>query len=359
MTGRTCAGTLVTGTGEDGAAARGLPPPRRRQRGDDGARRRPGGRLADRDQPGHRARAARAGTLDRAPACSARRRSTPSRSSTCSPRTAARTGSRSAIRRSRCSRRRSGRAARTALACRVPGPDLRIEERDRRFASIRARGCARCVARAGSAGRGRDDACRRRAARRDLGGAARRCRDGATRDRAARRRRRVAADPPWRVRRRPGRVALRAPRRRAARRRPDRRPEPPHGRRAVGAPPASGPVHVTVTTPGPRSREHLTVHTTTALPQSAVLRRHHLPLTAPERTLIDIGPADLARALEEAQVRRLTTARSLDAAVRGGPRRRGTASLAAALDGDAPSLTPSWRGSPRRARSRSRRSKRA
>ena len=35
MTGRTCAGTLVTGTGKDGAAARDLPVPRGRQRDDD------------------------------------------------------------------------------------------------------------------------------------------------------------------------------------------------------------------------------------------------------------------------------------------------------------------------------------
>ena len=34
MSGKTCAGTWVTGTGTDGAAARGLPVPRGRQRGD-------------------------------------------------------------------------------------------------------------------------------------------------------------------------------------------------------------------------------------------------------------------------------------------------------------------------------------
>ena len=59
MTGKTCAGTWVTGTGTDGNASRGLPVPRGRQRGDLGTRRRPGRRLADGDQPGDRAGAAR------------------------------------------------------------------------------------------------------------------------------------------------------------------------------------------------------------------------------------------------------------------------------------------------------------
>ena len=59
MTGKTCAGLWVTGTGTDGAAARGLPVPRGRQRVDDEGVRRPGGRVADRDEPGRRARAAR------------------------------------------------------------------------------------------------------------------------------------------------------------------------------------------------------------------------------------------------------------------------------------------------------------
>ena len=61
MTGKTCAGTLVTGLGKDGAAAEDLPLPRRRQRDDDARVRLAGGRLADRDQPRHRARAARDG----------------------------------------------------------------------------------------------------------------------------------------------------------------------------------------------------------------------------------------------------------------------------------------------------------
>jgi very-short-patch-repair endonuclease len=65
-------------------------------------------------------------------------------------------------------------------------------------------------------------------------------------------------------------------------------------------PPASGPVHVTVTAAGPRSRENLIVHTTTTLPQSEVRRRYHLPLTSPERTLIDLAATADTRTLERA-----------------------------------------------------------
>ena len=59
MTGKTCAGTWVKGTGKDGAPRRGLPLPRRRQRMVDGRVRPPGRRVADRDQPGGRAGTAR------------------------------------------------------------------------------------------------------------------------------------------------------------------------------------------------------------------------------------------------------------------------------------------------------------
>ena len=91
MTGKTCAGTLVTGLGKDGAAAEDLPLPRRRQRDDDARVRVAGGRLADGDQPRDRARAARRAATGRASASSAPRRSRRSRSSTSSPSTARRT----------------------------------------------------------------------------------------------------------------------------------------------------------------------------------------------------------------------------------------------------------------------------
>ena len=64
MTGRTCAGTLVTGTGKDGAPRATYLLPRRRQRADDARVRQPGRRVADRDQPRRRDGAAGAGRLD-------------------------------------------------------------------------------------------------------------------------------------------------------------------------------------------------------------------------------------------------------------------------------------------------------
>ena len=72
-------------------AAGDLPLPRRRQRALHARVRPPGGRAADRDEPGRRARAPRRGRVGGRRACSARRRSTPCRSSTCSPTTASRT----------------------------------------------------------------------------------------------------------------------------------------------------------------------------------------------------------------------------------------------------------------------------
>ena len=84
MHGRTCAGTWVTGTGVDGTAARGVPVPRVRQRRDDGAPRCAGRRVANRDQPGGRARADGHRSVAAAPECSAPKPSTRSRSSTAS-----------------------------------------------------------------------------------------------------------------------------------------------------------------------------------------------------------------------------------------------------------------------------------
>jgi very-short-patch-repair endonuclease len=70
-------------------------------------------------------------------------------------------------------------------------------------------------------------------------------------------------------------------------------------------PAVPGPVHVTITERGPRSRQGIAVHTATTLPQSEVRRRHQLPLTSPERTLLDLAAASdlrtLQRALEHAR----------------------------------------------------------
>ncbi len=64
MSGKTCAGTLVTGTGHRRPPAADLPVPRGRQRVVDARVRLPGRRLADGPQPGRRARAARLGRLE-------------------------------------------------------------------------------------------------------------------------------------------------------------------------------------------------------------------------------------------------------------------------------------------------------
>ena len=62
MTGKTCAGTLVTGLGKDGTPAEDVPLPRRRQRVVDAGVRLAGRRVADGAQPGRRAGAAGHGT---------------------------------------------------------------------------------------------------------------------------------------------------------------------------------------------------------------------------------------------------------------------------------------------------------
>ena len=77
MSGKTCAGTLVTGTGRRRPPAAHLPLPRRRQRVVDARVRLAGGRLADGAQPGRRARAARGAATGRASASSGPRRSRP------------------------------------------------------------------------------------------------------------------------------------------------------------------------------------------------------------------------------------------------------------------------------------------
>ncbi len=77
MTGKTCAGLWVTGTGKDGQAARGVPVPRQRQRVDDGRVREPVRRVADSAQSRSSPSSCSRTAPGPAPGCSARRRSTP------------------------------------------------------------------------------------------------------------------------------------------------------------------------------------------------------------------------------------------------------------------------------------------
>src|SRR5215207_2057158 len=97
-----------------------------------------------------------------------------------------------------------------------------------------------------------------------------------------------------------------------------------------------GPIEVTVGERGPRSREGIRVHTSATLPQSEIRRRHRLPLTSPERTLIDLAATlpgrELERVLEEAQVLRLLTARGLEAAIERHRARVGIGRLGTALE---------------------------
>jgi very-short-patch-repair endonuclease len=94
-------------------------------------------------------------------------------------------------------------------------------------------------------------------------------------------------------------------------------------------PPEPGPVHVTITERGPRSRQGITVNTTTTLPQSEVRRRHHLPLTSQERTLLDLAATTDARTLERALEHVPASVRS---AIKRHPGQPGTAALQALLD---------------------------
>ena len=75
------------------------------------------------------------------------------------------------------------------------------------------------------------------------------------------------------------------------------------------APPPEGPVHVSVTTGQPRTRQGISVHRPTHLEEHDVRRRHALPLTSPARTLNDLRSHMSAtaheRATAEAMIRRL------------------------------------------------------
>ncbi len=116
MTGKTCAGTLVTGLGKDGAAAQELPLPRRRQRVVDAGVRLTGGRLADGAQSRRCAGAPRRGLRGPAPASSVPRRSRRGPTSTSWPISARRTAS-SSWRRSAQSLPLSPRATRAWSGC--------------------------------------------------------------------------------------------------------------------------------------------------------------------------------------------------------------------------------------------------
>ena len=75
--------------------------------------------------------------------------------------------------------------------------------------------------------------------------------------------------------------------------------------------PGGDPVDVTLARDGPRSRPGIRVHRVAHLPTEDVARHRNLPLTSPARTLLDLAathsPATLARAVEQAELLRLTS----------------------------------------------------
>jgi len=104
-------------------------------------------------------------------------------------------------------------------------------------------------------------------------------------------------------------------------------------------------IDVSTTARGARPRQGVHVHHTSRLPHGDVRLYHRLPLTSPERTLVDLAATlsgnALQRLVEEAQVRRLVTRATLTAAVARHRDRPGVRALRAALSDHAPSLTRS------------------
>jgi very-short-patch-repair endonuclease len=107
-----------------------------------------------------------------------------------------------------------------------------------------------------------------------------------------------------------------------------------------------GPLEVTVTEGASRGCAGIRVHRVQSVDPRDTRRREGVPTTSPARTLLDIAAlvtsAQLSRALEEAQVQRLVTARQVAALLLRSGGRRGAAALREALQNQHdPSLTRS------------------
>ena len=107
-----------------------------------------------------------------------------------------------------------------------------------------------------------------------------------------------------------------------------------------------GPVHVTVARPSARARKKrdIIVHRTLLTDPRDFTTRLGLPITSPERTILDLADVlsewELEAVIAEAQVRKLVTVDSLKAILARAGRRRGVPKLARAL-ADSPGLTRS------------------
>jgi hypothetical protein len=94
-------------------------------------------------------------------------------------------------------------------------------------------------------------------------------------------------------------------------------------------------IDVTVRTTARRKRAALTIHRSRNLPDEEVTVQHGIRVTTPARTLLDLAATldrrPLERALDQAEVQRLTDYPALDALARAHPSHRGASKLRRAL----------------------------
>jgi very-short-patch-repair endonuclease len=107
----------------------------------------------------------------------------------------------------------------------------------------------------------------------------------------------------------------------------------------------SGPVHVTVPA-GDRKRPGIRVHRVQELPSDEIRRRQGIPVTSPERTILDLAAevtsAELEQAVAYAEKHQLTTRRRLHSLLARYPGRAGTRPLRRLLERSGkPALTRS------------------
>src|SRR4051812_20041120 len=94
-------------------------------------------------------------------------------------------------------------------------------------------------------------------------------------------------------------------------------------------------MHITVAGRNRRGRAGVQLHRVQAIHAEDAARHQAIPVTSPARTLLDLAThstgRELARAIEEAQVLNLVTARSLDEQFARYPRHRGVAATKRAI----------------------------
>ena len=94
-------------------------------------------------------------------------------------------------------------------------------------------------------------------------------------------------------------------------------------------------IDVTVATAGGRRQSDLRVHRVPTIGPGEVITHEGIPVTTPARTLLDLAATlssrALERALDQAEIQRLTDYPALEALARARPRHRGAAKLRAAL----------------------------